>query len=730
MTSFIPRGLLLLACMLTLTAGLTRAIAAQPQLKPSQPEQASDDVTAPSRLIVTSDLWLGGPKRSGHAWSLLPQGPGVADVVHLPARGDGPRARAGAARLVLPVMGLYSHAAAWDGRLYLLTVGGTDAQAKRTLWTHAASAMITPGSWTYTPAGRLEALAPLTGDGRVIGLIGTARGPAALLALDPTNPYVTGDTPPERWRLAILDIDRWVELPLPPGTAQAEALVLLADQRGLALGAMLQPLAGQVPRLALHVGEFTRPTGPSDATKPAQSIDTAASISAPPAEDLSPGAAPRAVRRAAARDQDRDASSTPVPIALTVTWPATPAAEVDLPASVASSMVTFLEQPAAPSGAPSAVASPVADGLRTDVLRVDGRLYAALVQLAPDSGLAPESGAARSADPQSPAVGGAKVGPPGALEVLIYDLRPSDRGQGFSGSTANSDKTPTPQQAPLARLRVPGPLVGVAGLDGLSRLAVISATAPRTTQRARGSLLARGPIPDIARLSVTEVSLASGLVMADATAAHADGPVSRHDMQMLWLVLLGIGAVTLVFVVRSDGPTSVSLPPHCSLGTPGRRMFAGAIDLMVGLTLVGVALGQSPIGLLSVQSLASGGLAPLLGALMACCVHCTVSEALFGRSIGKFAMGLRVSSMRRAGPAGVASNTPTTTASITPTSGPAWVPGEPTFGQALVRNLVRWCLPPIGMMMFLDGSFRHAGDLLAKTLVVLPDVPVDPPDEP
>jgi uncharacterized RDD family membrane protein YckC len=310
-----------------------------------------------------------------------------------------------------------------------------------------------------------------------------------------------------------------------------------------------------------------------------------------------------------------------------------------------------------------------------DLLRVDGRLYAWLATQA------------LTADTNKP---GER-----ALSVEIYRA-----GGG---------------EVPVARAQVFGAAIGVVGVDGLARVAVVTASAPSLPQRVRGTPLARGPVPDIARLKVMELSLASGEVLTDSSPAHSDAVISRRDMQVLWLVLLAIGAVTLVFVVRSDGPTEARLPEGASLATPTRRMVAGVIDLMAALVLVGVVLGQSPMSLVSGQGLASNGLGPVLGALVTACFHCTLGEALFGRSLGKFTLGIRVSAMRcevegvgteRSGPDG---------------KQVSWVPGEPTLGQAVVRNLVRWCLPPIGVLMFLDGSFRHAGDLLARTLVVLPE---------
>jgi hypothetical protein len=277
----------------------------------------------------------------------------------------------------------------------------------------------------------------------------------------------------------------------------------------------------------------------------------------------------------------------------------------------------------------------------------------------------------------------------------------------------------------LARLSDVGPGVGVYGLSGMQRLAVVSVAEAKATAPARpggGGPLSGGggPVPgsiERERVRVVEVSLSTGEVLERAAGA-ADPLVSRRELQVLWLAMLLIGAIVLIFVVRSDAPAGVLLPPGASLATPLRRVLAGLMDTLVALALVGVAVGQSPLamltsGLAGASGAGGGGLGPVLGLMMAGCAHCTIAEGLAGRSVGKMLVGLRVSGMRRGkGEAGQAT----------------WVPGAPTLAQALVRNLIRWCLPPIGMMMFIDPNWRHAGDVLSRTVVVMPEEEDEPAD--
>lgn len=236
----------------------------------------------------------------------------------------------------------------------------------------------------------------------------------------------------------------------------------------------------------------------------------------------------------------------------------------------------------------------------------------------------------------------------------------------------------------------------VLGLSGQHRLTILSATNPAPTDKDSRT----PPPPPI--LTVREVSLATGTIAATQR-AHPDSPISRQDLQSLWFILLLIGGTVLVIVVRADTQGPVLLPPNASLATPGRRFVAGVLDLLVAAAIVGLFMGKTPSQVFSAATLATGPITPLLALLAVGCLHTTIAEALTGRTLGKWALGIRLSAVQR--------------------TKEGWTPAPPRPRQALTRNLIKWGLPPSSIMMFLDTNFRHPGDILSRTIVVQDNPP-------
>lgn len=252
--------------------------------------------------------------------------------------------------------------------------------------------------------------------------------------------------------------------------------------------------------------------------------------------------------------------------------------------------------------------------------------------------------------------------------------------------------------------------IGFVGLSGLERVSMLSATIRQSSDdsRQRGQRQPLGrPAPDPASLTVREISLASGAVFQTQT-AHTDPPLTRQDLQSLWLVLLLIGGTVLIVVIRSDGGQGpVVLPPNASLATPGRRLVAGLVDICIAAAIVGAIMGKAPAQVFSPVALAAAPVTPLLALLAAGFAHTLLSEAVFGRSLGKWSVSIRVSGMRR--------------------TNNGWVPSQASAAQAFIRNMVKWFLPPVGLMMFIDPNLRHAGDILSRTVVVRDDPPAEMP---
>lgn len=253
---------------------------------------------------------------------------------------------------------------------------------------------------------------------------------------------------------------------------------------------------------------------------------------------------------------------------------------------------------------------------------------------------------------------------------------------------------------PLAKIDAGGSLTAITPLSGLERLTLLNADPPPPPRERRPGE-APGPFnASLASLTVRELSLVSGEVLATAK-PHSDPPVSTRDLQGLWLMVLLIGATVLLVVVRAEGPGVVVLPEKTSLAPVGRRMVAGAVDVLAAAALVGLVRGQTPLEVFSAESIAASPVWPTLGLLVAGFAHCLVGEAFFGRSLGKWAVGTRVSAMKR--------------------SNETWVATAPTLANVLSRNLIKWALPPVLLAVLIDPSSRHAGDVLGRTVVVLDD---------
>jgi hypothetical protein len=276
----------------------------------------------------------------------------------------------------------------------------------------------------------------------------------------------------------------------------------------------------------------------------------------------------------------------------------------------------------------------------------------------------------------------------------------------------------------LLNLPVETPFVDVLGLDSRERLALMTYTkpeplGPRQRGERRADPLSSRPPPDLARLEVREVDLASGAVMATST-AHGDSPIGRREWQSLWLVTLLIGATVLLVVVRTDGPGIIVLPANSSLATPGRRLIGFSVDLVAAAGVVGIIVGKTPFGVLAAAAgaelntagsgIGSSPLTLILGVLAAGMAIACISEAIFGRTLGKWSVGTRCSAMAR--------------------DGEKWVAATPSLTQIIIRNLIKWSMPPVGLMMFFDASSRHPGDILSRTTVVRDEPPPETDDRP
>jgi uncharacterized RDD family membrane protein YckC len=193
-------------------------------------------------------------------------------------------------------------------------------------------------------------------------------------------------------------------------------------------------------------------------------------------------------------------------------------------------------------------------------------------------------------------------------------------------------------------------------------------------------------------------------------------PISGADYRMIGVILAYALGMVVIFLVKTPRPDAVLLPEGYSMAEPGRRMVAGVIDIAIGVALAsrlwhvpladaispgswGSDAGQEMI-------LTSVGLMIALG---------TVLELLFGRSVGKIVTGCEVVAVGEVG-----GKQPSEKAAPADAKGEEEAePAHGTFGRLLLRNAIKFGLPPVALLGLLDESGRHRGDQLAKTAVVV-----------
>lgn len=266
----------------------------------------------------------------------------------------------------------------------------------------------------------------------------------------------------------------------------------------------------------------------------------------------------------------------------------------------------------------------------------------------------------------------------------------------------------TSEPAALARLDSTG-LTLITSLGGLSpnfssiplsdaaRLVILSPAppAPKT----------KGPPPSSLAHTVLEYSLISGRNWYSGPARNPN-PISAGDFRIVVAALILLMGMVLFVVLRpSKSPSAISLPEHASLADPTRRFIAGLIDLAAAIFIGSRLAGLDASDLLVLTTWLSDqaiiNIACIAGFGF---VAGTVGEALTGRSLGKLITGCEVISIQH--------------------------PDQPDlpFTSALVRNAVKWGLPPVAILGLFDPGLRHKGDDFARSAVVVWDFPEDEDD--
>ena len=254
----------------------------------------------------------------------------------------------------------------------------------------------------------------------------------------------------------------------------------------------------------------------------------------------------------------------------------------------------------------------------------------------------------------------------------------------------------------LGAIDPPGSPMSAAILHSTGRLVVVWTNEGERTEEVDSSL----PSPAISNplRRVIEFSLLEGRPVYTGQAITR-APVSAGEFRHLALLLMMFMGLVLLLVLRpSPEGDVIVLPPGLAIAGPGRRLLATIIDGMVGLFIVSRTMDMTlleVLGPLAVPATGRLDVWPLLIALMVNVMHCSFGEALFGRSVGKTLTGLIVARVDK--------------------SAEGLPPGQfrpPAPLRSLARNIVKWLVPPVSMLVISEPSGRHRGDLLARSAVL------------
>jgi uncharacterized RDD family membrane protein YckC len=219
--------------------------------------------------------------------------------------------------------------------------------------------------------------------------------------------------------------------------------------------------------------------------------------------------------------------------------------------------------------------------------------------------------------------------------------------------------------------------------------------APGAPEPVPGSTAARS-------FTIAEVSASSGKEIYRGE-QRGGSLFTGNEFKAVAIGLLLATTVILLFALRAEPAAKFTLPDGFVFADPVRRLIAGAVDLVPGVVIAAFLLGMEPEAMFSITTFVGPRAQPLVWLLAfgVTAAHCALGESMTGRSIGKSLTGCQVVSMRRKPESDLIELAP-----IAP-----W--------QAIIRNLIRWGIPILGILLFVDGGRRHPADAAAKTIVVV-----------
>lgn len=239
--------------------------------------------------------------------------------------------------------------------------------------------------------------------------------------------------------------------------------------------------------------------------------------------------------------------------------------------------------------------------------------------------------------------------------------------------------------------------VGVMPMQPATTLMPMFAQGPRLVSLHWTRERMAGGSGDYPIVKVRELSLGTGVVLFDGPVPRT-GILSAGDFRLLAMMLVALLIGVLVIVLKGDlDQDAVPLPPDTAMAGPGRRLLATLIDLAIVTHLTALLYGVKASEVLSMTVILQpgGAWSSIPATFIMGAAFGTLSEWAFGRTPGKFLLGCRVIRV------GVGDRT------------------RLGFAGCLIRNTIKWIMPPVAALAALDENSRHRGDQLARAAVVI-----------
>lgn len=206
---------------------------------------------------------------------------------------------------------------------------------------------------------------------------------------------------------------------------------------------------------------------------------------------------------------------------------------------------------------------------------------------------------------------------------------------------------------------------------------------------------------------LTEIDLDNGRELFDGVPSTPSF-FNEFVLRMLMLLMITIGTAVTLAVIRPRVGAVFLVPDGYSIADPSRRFTAMLIDLFALSALIAPLFDVGILELVTGNVFARPGLGWLaLPTLLAVgMTSSTILEATLGGTIGKRLMRIRV---------------------VRCAAGEA---RRATLGRLILRNSIKWFLPPIAMLTIVEPGFRHRGDIAARCIVAVkaPD-PISPSED-